>query len=381
VSIRATVLPSTVPGTPQRGAILVVDDDRDKVAALTALVAPLEHPVVCATSRREALERLASEPVALILLSAQVTGLDSFETLVAIRAEARWCQIPVVFVTAIGTPAEVEASVRGYALGALDYVSMPVDSGVFVAKLRALMSWHERSEQLRREAEQVARERATREERERVLGVVSHDLRSPLATIQIGSDYLLARGGLDADQAKVARRIQRNAERMARLIEDLLDFTRVQSGTLAIRPTRSCVADLVVESVEDLQASSSRQIEVAVETRRAHAVDGDRLAQVVTNLVRNAVEHSHAPARIAVKLLEHDGVLELSVWNEGEIAAPDPHALFEPFRKGSDSGGMGLGLYISQQIARAHGGDITVSSSPRAGTTFCLRLPARAEPG
>ena len=105
----------------------------------------------------------------------------------------------------------------------------------------------------------------------------------------------------------------------------------------------------------------------------AAAHGDDPLASIES---RNAVEHSLAGARVVVRLLDRDEDVELSVWNEGELREGDADSLFAPFRKGTHSTGMGLGLYISQHIARAHGGEITVASTPEAGTTFRLRLPA-----
>jgi two-component system, sensor histidine kinase and response regulator len=353
-------------------AILLVDDTRANLVAMTALLEELGHPVITAQSGAQAIECLRQHEVALILMDVQMPGLDGFQTVAKIRAEKQWGTIPVVFLTAIHDDPEHEE--RGYALGAVDYVAKPFRSEVLVAKLRALVSWHERGEQLRREAEELAHERATRSERERVLGIVSHDLRSPLATIRTGADFLLA-SGLNEDQTKIAHRIERNAERMSRLINDLLDFTRLQGGPLKIRPKEASLGDIVAESIEDLQQSCARRIQLSVETQGSARVDGDRLTQAVANLVLNAVQHSDERAQVAVVLREHEDAFELSVWNEGELRSADQSSIFEPFRRGESSAGMGLGLYITQQIARAHGGDITVSSSPAAGTTFRLTLP------
>jgi signal transduction histidine kinase len=354
-------------------AILVVDDKRANLFAMTAFLQPLGHPVISASSGAQALELLEHHDVALILMDVQMPELDGFATLVKIRDHGRWGHIPVVFLTAIHDDPEHEA--RGYALGAIDYVAKPFNSDVLLAKLRAVVGWHDRSEQLKQEAADLASERATHAERERILGIVSHDLRSPLATIRTGADYLGVRGGLVDDQVKVVHRIKRNADRMARLITDLLDFTRLQNGPLPVRPRSSNLAEIVIESVEDLQQSSPRRIEVSVDTHRAGRFDADRMAQALGNLVLNAVQHSSANARVAVALRERGDTFELSVWNEGEIKAANPDVMFEPFRRGDSSAGMGLGLYISQQIARAHGGDLTVSSSAGEGTTFRMTLP------
>jgi signal transduction histidine kinase len=357
-----------------RAAILVVDDKPANLIAMTALLEALGHPIVEADSGAEALACLDRHDVALILMDVQMPGIDGFETVIKIREQKRWSHIPVVFLTAIHDDAEHEA--RGYALGAVDYVGKPFNADVLLAKLRALVGWHQHGEDLRHEAEALASERSARLERERILGIVSHDLRSPLWTIRSSADSLQVRGELAADQLKLVRRIQRNADRMSRLITDLLDFTRLQQGPLAIRPEPSSLAEIVVESVEDLQQTSARAIELSVETTRDASLDGDRVAQAVANLVQNAMQHSADTARVSVVLRELDDHLELCVWNEGELKVTDHGALFQPFRRDSTSPGMGLGLYIAQQIARAHGGDLTVTSSSDAGTTFRLKLPA-----
>jgi len=332
----------------------------------------LGRPIIAAQSGEEALACLEREAIALILLDVQMPGLDGFQTLMKVREQKRWADIPVVFMSPIHHDPEQVA--RGFAMGAVDYIAQPFNADFLIPKLRALVSWQHQSEQLRAEAEELAREKATRAERERVLGIVSHDLRSPLATIRTGADYLLA-SGLTPPQRTVAHRIQRNADRMARLIDDLLDFTRLLRGALSIRPKVSCFANLIVEVIDDLRQVSARPIELAVQTQASGPVDSDRLAQAVANLVLNAIQHSQANARVSVVLRESSDGFELSVWNEGEMKATDQEAIFKPFHRGDGSSGLGLGLFISREIARAHGGDLTVSSSRGAGTTFCLSIP------
>lgn len=362
--------------SPSPGSILLVDDHAGNRLAMEDVLGKLGHPVIAVASGGEALACLEHTAVVLIVLDVQMPGLDGFQTLVKIRARREWTEIPVVFMTAIYGDAQSEA--HGYTLGAVDYVSKPFNVDVVTAKLRSHIAMHERSHALRREAEELARERATRAERERILGVVSHDLRSPLTTIRTGADVLLASERLGERELTVARRIQRNADRMARLINDLLDFSRLQHAPLRTRPAAADLAELVSETVEDIGGSDRRKIELSLETRRHGSFDADRVTQVLGNLIRNAVQHSPATARVAVTLRERGPNFELTVWNEGEMKVGDRDALFEAFQRGDDSKGMGLGLYISQQIARSHGGEITVSSTREDGTSFHFILPIRA---
>lgn len=354
-------------------AILLVDGDPANLASMRSLVEGMGRPVIAVTTGPDAIVSLGQQAVALIVMAVKTPGLDGFDTVEKIRADKRWGHIPIVFFTAVHDDPATAA--RGYALGAVDYVTMPFNVDVLTAKLRALVGWYEHGERLRIETVMLASERAAHAERERILGIVAHDLRSPLAVIQTGADYLHSRGGLRDNEAKVVGRIQRNAGRMGRLISDLLDFTRMQNGPLTIRPRPASLADIVAEAVEDLQLLNPRAIEVTVQTTRGTTCDEDRVTQAISNLVLNAMQHSAATARVTVVLREHDDAFELSIWNEGELAAKDAATLFQPFRRGGASVGMGLGLYISQQIARAHGGDLTMTTSSTGGTTFCLRLP------
>lgn len=356
------------------GAIMLVPADPASLDTMRTLVGPMDRPVIVAATAAAALEHLEQRDVALIVMAVRTPAFDGFEAVALIRAEKRWSHIPIVFLSRVHDDPAAEA--RGYAVGALEYVTVPCNAAVLVAKLRALIGWYEQGEQRREDAEALALERAVHTERERILALVAHDLRSPLSVLHTAVDYLRGRGGLDVDQLKIVDRMGRNAGRMARLINDLLDFTRLQNGPLLIRPRPASLANIVAEAVGDLQLLTSRAIAVSVQTTRGTSCDADRVTQAVSNLVLNSVQHSAATARVQVSLLERDGAFEVNIWNDGELSANDAATLFQPFRKGKGSGGMGLGLYISQQIARSHGGDLTVSSSGAAGTTFTLRLPA-----
>src|SRR5688572_20567036 len=164
-----------------RAPILLVDDKQANRVAMEAALEPLKHPIVAVGSGEEAVAYLSANEASLIVLDVQMPGLDGFQTLAKIRELRRLGDVPVVFVSAVYGDAEHEA--HGYALGAVDYIAKPFDPTKMVAKLRSLVEMHDRSDQLRRDAEELARERATRAERERILGIVSHDLRSPLTTI------------------------------------------------------------------------------------------------------------------------------------------------------------------------------------------------------
>jgi PAS domain S-box-containing protein len=216
--------------------------------------------------------------------------------------------------------------------------------------------------------------------RERLIGIVSHDLRNPLNSIVLTAELLLHREDVPTNLLAAVRRISRSAERMARMITDLLDFTRARMGggiPLRRRPTE--LVELVRTTLEELEVMHPGRIVLSHEGGPYLGQwDPDRLAQVVSNLVGNALQHGAADTPVQVALRDHCPEVALTVTNQG---TPIPGALlphiFDPFRRAELAGrqGLGLGLYIVQQILLAHGGSISVSSSAATGTTFTVRLP------
>ena len=216
---------------------------------------------------------------------------------------------------------------------------------------------------------------------ERLLGIVGHDLRNPLSNISLTAQMLLRRDGVPESVLTGVRRIASSGDRMARMINDLLDFTRASVGggiPLDPRPTDLCA--LVQDTVAEFELTYPGRVALSC-SRGAHSGtwDPDRLAQVVSNLVGNALVHGDGatPVRVALRADGRDVVL--SVHNAGVPVPAEllPH-IFDPFkqaRAASGRPGLGLGLYIAQQLVLAHGGSITVCSSAAEGTEFMVRLP------
>jgi PAS domain S-box-containing protein len=218
--------------------------------------------------------------------------------------------------------------------------------------------------------------------REDVVAIVSHDLRNPLNAISLSASSLIKREELDERTAKAAARIYSAADRAHRLIRDLLDFTQARVGGIPVSPRPVAPSELARQVVEEIQsASPERCLELRVETEERVSADPDRLAQVMANLMGNAVQHS--PGDTAVRAVvrgEGDGVL-FAVHNEGApIPADQLPVLFEPFQRGRETraragGSLGLGLFISRQIVAAHRGRLEARSVAGEGTTFMVWLP------
>jgi sigma-B regulation protein RsbU (phosphoserine phosphatase) len=219
--------------------------------------------------------------------------------------------------------------------------------------------------------------------RERLIGIIGHDLRNPLQAISMGSDYLLMHGTIGQAEMKAVRRIAGSASRMAHLIDQLLDFTRARLGSgIVLDRQQSSLSAVCSQVVDEIAvANPSADLQFQAEGDAESLWDRQRLAQVFSNLIKNALQHGAAGRPIVVRLRENHGEVVVEIHNEGPPIAPDllPR-LFDPFRQGSPQVGrstssMGLGLYIADQVVRAHDGEIAVTSTADHGTTFKVTLP------
>jgi K+-sensing histidine kinase KdpD len=228
------------------------------------------------------------------------------------------------------------------------------------------------------------RERRAREEAERAskfaelfVAVLGHDLRNPLSAIT-ASASLLANERRDERDQRIAKGILGSSNRMARMIDQILDFSRIRAGQGLIQnPAPMDLREVIGRVREELANGSSIQVEAEGDTEGMW--DRDRLAQVFSNLLGNALEHSPVGAPVHVRI---DGGrsedIDVTVQNPGVIPAEVIPELFEPFRQPRQREkpqGLGLGLYISKEIVAAHGGTIEVTSSESAGRSFRVRLP------
>jgi signal transduction histidine kinase/CheY-like chemotaxis protein len=236
----------------------------------------------------------------------------------------------------------------------------------------------------------VTAQRAIEVERERIsqfqqqmLAMVGHDLRNPLSALVTGVEILKTALPEDSSSGKLVRRLDKSASRMGRMIEQLLDHTRARLGSgIPVARRDIDLRALLAGVVEELAlAYPKAKIEVAATDPIEGLWDPDRIAQVVSNLLSNAIQYGRVDAPIKVELSATPTSVALAITNQIRdmpIPSQDLATLFEPYRRGPDrghqAGGLGLGLYIVRELVRAHGGTIDVTSTT-AGTTFSIRMP------
>ena len=221
--------------------------------------------------------------------------------------------------------------------------------------------------------------RAAAEFREMFIGIVGHDLRNPLGTIALLTDLLLQRGRLDANDRDAVTRIVSACQRMKRMIVQLLDFTRARlGGGFPIEPVPGDLRDICRVVLQEFGAP----IHLELEGDLTGSWDADRLAEALSNITRNAIEHAARGTPVVIRAHAEGGEAVVEVSNQGDAIPADLlPIIFEPFQRGkrgkSATGNLGLGLYIARQIVLAGGGTLDVRSIDGT-TTFVMRLPRQA---
>jgi signal transduction histidine kinase len=239
-------------------------------------------------------------------------------------------------------------------------------------------------------AESVARYSAAVNQSQSIfLGILGHDLRSPLGSISLGAEVLLMADDLDPRYTKIASRIYSSVKRTNKIIEDLLDFTRTHLGDgIPITRAEIDLCPLCQKIVEEMQAyHPNHTIVFTSGPGMTGQFDGARIEQVVANLIGNAVVHGLRTTPVEVGLHKAGEKVLLTVHNLGEPIPPKNLAtIFDPMKRHSSyasdergaRAGLGLGLYIAREIVVAHGGEIRVDSAADRGTTFTVEMPRKA---
>lgn len=221
---------------------------------------------------------------------------------------------------------------------------------------------------------------ATAELREQFIAVLGHDLRNPLASLE-GGVRLLEKSPPEDKKAAVLTLMKSSLRRMAGLINNVMDLTRSRlGGGLVVRPSESLLRPVVAQVIDELRASHpDREIEARIALDRPVRCEPDKIAQLFSNLLGNALNHGAPDAPVRVRAGIEDGAFVLTVANSGKPIPEEARAaLFQPFFRApgrTDREGLGLGLYISAEIAHAHGGTLDVASD-EAETRFTLTMPA-----
>ncbi len=381
------------PPSPQQVSILLVDDRDDKLLALEAVLSKLGQTLVSARSGKEALRHLLKTEFAVILLDVSMPGMDGFETAALIRQRPRNEQTPIIFVTSVDQ-SQTQAY-KGYSLGAVDYLLTPIVPEVLRAKVGVFVDLYLKTEQIKRQAEQIHQFNAAlqgqvsaltevNKELEAFNHSISHDLRAPLRSMQSFAQILLDDHGpnLGKEGADLASRIVRSSHYLDELLTDLLTYSRLTHAEIP------CVAidlDEALAQVLSLLEKDIRDKAAVLEPRAPlGCVLGDQptTIQILANLVGNALKFVAAGQipRIRIASARTGNWLRVSVQDDGIGIDPQHHCkifgLFERLHSTQDYPGTGIGLALVRKGVERMGGRVGLTSEPGKGSLFWVDLPA-----
>ncbi len=384
--------------------LLIVDDLPGNLLALEALIQGEERSVFRARDASQALELLLEHDFAIAILDVQMPGMNGFELAELMRGTEKTKHIPIVFVSAAGR--DLNYAFKGYETGAVDFLHKPLAPhevrskvAVFVELYRqrkALTQQLEALERSRREQEALLAElRATQDElqnsvrmRDDFMSIVSHELRTPLNGLALEIQLRKLRLQQNRSEAFTLDNLRASTARdehqinsLTRLIDDMLDVSRIRTGKLSIRPQPcdlSQLAGRVAENLAGLIANAGCTFDLQVEGPVTVAVDAFRIEQVIVNLLSNGLRYGAGkPLTLRVYGTEEGACIEVRDQGMG-ISLADQQRIFQQFERVAGNGvpqGLGLGLYISKQIVEAHGGRIELHSREGEGACFRVRLP------
>jgi two-component system sensor histidine kinase/response regulator len=361
-----------------RSSVLIVDDITKNLQVVGTILRQAGYAVTPATSGAEALDGLREHLPDLILLDLMMPEMDGLEVCRRLKTDPLTQPIPVIFLTASN---EMEHLVRGFEVGAVDYVTKPFNPPELLARVRTHLELKHARDTIVRYGQELSR---LNEEKNEFMGIAAHDLRSPLNAVKGYSEMVLEDPALARENAELIKRIQVAAARMVEMVQNLLDANRIERGEMKLNlaPT-----DLVpaLHSVVETQRphAAAKQQTLHLDSESAALVvhlDPIVTVQILENLVSNAVKYSPRGNDIFVRLKRHAPGVRVEVQDQGPgLSAEDQKKLFGKFARLSakPTGGehsTGLGLSIVKKMVEAMNGKVWCESELGRGATFIVEF-------
>lgn len=395
--------------------ILMVDDQPAKLLSYEAMLGELGENLITAGTAREALVHLLREDIAVVLMDVQMPEIDGFELATMIRQHPRCQRTAIIFVSAVHM-SDLD-KVRGYEAGAVDYVSVPVIPEILRAKMRVFIDLHRKTAELKRLNNELdARVKGRTQELEislarlkesetrfrlqsemlaetdrrknEFLAMLAHELRNPLAPIRNAVEAMRRKTDGSPDLNSV-RMIDRQVSHLVRLVDDLVDASRITRGKLVLSRKPVDLTQLIKEAVESLCSPTQDKRHDIIATLPSEPIhvrgDSVRLTQVFLNLLSNAVKFTPADGEVVLSVARFGDKVQITVKDTGGgITADDLPHVFEMFYQGEDESGersgLGLGLTLVKSLVEMHGGTVEARSKGEGqGSEFLVVLPLLAE--
>lgn len=366
---------------------LLVDDLEENLLSLEALLRRDGLALLLARSGPEALELLLKHDVALALLDIQMPGMDGFELAELMRGNGRTKTVPIIFLTA--GSADWQRRFRGYEAGAVDFLQKPIEPDILRSKAQVFFDLYRQQQQITRQRDKLQEADHRKDE---FLATLAHELRNPLAPIRNGLQVLRMSNNA-RETEDIRNMMDRQLTHLVRLIDDLLDISRVSQGKIELRREKITFENILESAIEAstpfIEAGKHTfNVDVPSETLWLYA-DLTRVAQIITNLVNNAAKYTPDGGTIGLSARHDsdDNNIIIAVTDNGlGIPADMLPKVFDLFTQVGRSldrsqGGLGIGLALVKRLVEMHGGAIQAQSGgPGKGSAFTVRLPLTTAP-
>lgn len=366
-----------------QAVILIVDDVPTNLSVLMEFLENTGHKVLVATDGEAAIEQTQYAMPDIILLDVMMPGIDGFETCRRLKANDQTRDIPVIFMTALS---ETVDKVLGFQMGAVDYITKPLQQEEVVARVNAHITLYRQKREIEhlRQQDLLHYEQLSRMKDE-ILSTTSHDLKNPLTTIMLSVEIL--RAYLNSTDERVLEKlgfIEKEANYMRDLISNLLDLARLQTG-VGVQKSPISLKELLETTINHATTSAAMQsVTLRIHLPRRDVTvpcDPAQIRQALENLISNAVKYSPKGASVEIRAELVDGKVDFQVVDMG-IGIPEkdiPHVFDRFYRVDTKEHrrvtGTGLGLAIVREIVHHHGGHVAVASQIGMGSTFSFSLP------
>lgn len=361
--------------------ILIVDDDRLNIRILSSILKPEGYELAEAHSGEAALILYEQFKPDLVLLDVIMPGITGFETCRTLKAKHGDMLAPVIFITA---KSESDDIVEGLAAGGVDYLPKPFKAREAMARLRTHLQNRILNEQQRQLVAQLSTANTAKK---RLLGMVAHDLRNPLASIRGLAEFLQdgTVGQLTPDQLDLVNTIHEASQGMLAMVNELLDLSVIESGELKIQPEERPIAELLTKAIYLNNINAGKKGSRIEFSSPPHVtmlrIDADKIRQVLDNLLSNAIKFSPPNSVVSVSTESNDACYAVLVKDQGPgIPENERHKLFQDFGQTSvkptaGEKSTGLGLAICKRIMEAHGGGIEAETTGAGGGVFKITFP------
>ena len=365
--------------------ILIVDDSRENIISLKKVLEKNNFEVDTASSGEEALKKVLKRSYVLIILDVQMPGMDGFEVAEAISGYSKAKETAIIFLSAASS--NIKLITRGYSSGGLDYITKPVEVNILLLKVKTFYRIYEQSRALNEMQNALLEEIEFRKEAERkkdeFISIASHELKTPLTSIK-GYIQLLERSIDKGDIPTVKNRlykVQDHIEKLNILVADLLDISKIESGKLKFNKKYFAI-DPLLDNIIEVMQQSHPDFKIVKTESVCENVFGDemRIEQVIVNFITNAIKYSPGTHEIQIFSRLCDGEIYIAVKDFGiGMSKEHQQKVFGKFYRVEETSerfqGLGIGLFICQQIIQRHKGTIGVKSAPGKGSEFYFYLP------